>query len=71
MHNISIQNMLVGIILYHSRLVGNYVPTHHICYDMAYLGCIPNLKIMALSDDMEMNNMVSTCAAFNNGPIVL
>jgi 1-deoxy-D-xylulose-5-phosphate synthase len=52
-------------------LVGNNGPTHHGCYDLSYLGCIPGLTIMILSDKIELKNMVQTCADFDDGPTVL
>ena len=59
------------MILDHAVLVGKDGPTHHGCYDLAYLGCIPNLKIMAPSHEMELRNMVVMCAVFDNGPTIL
>merc|ERR1719410_1797368 len=70
-HDVAIQNLPVRMILDRAGLVGNDGPTHHGCYDLAYLGCIPNLTIMAPSDEIELRNMVATCAAFDDGPIVL
>merc|ERR1712176_158037 len=70
-HDVAIQNLPVRMILDRAGLVGNDGPTHHGCYDLAYLGCIPNLTIMAPSDEVELKNMVSTAAAFDQGPIVL
>jgi deoxyxylulose-5-phosphate synthase len=59
------------MILDRAGFVGNDGPTHHGCYDLAYLGCIPNLTIMSPSDEIELKNMVMTCAAFDDGPTVL
>merc|ERR1719188_2317512 len=70
-HDVAIRNLPVRLILDRAGLVGNDGPTHHGCYDLAYLGCIPNLTIMAPSDEIELRNMVATCAAFDDGPIVL
>merc|ERR1712051_1094573 len=58
-------------ILDRAGVVGNDGPTHHGCYDLAYMGCIPNLTIMSPSDEIELRNMVATCAAFDDGPTVL
>merc|ERR1719223_1961427 len=52
-------------------LVGNDGPTHHGCYDLAYMGAIPNLTIMAPSDEIELKNMVMTCAGIDDAPSVL
>mmetsp|Transcript_11199 Transcript_11199/g.25109 ORF Transcript_11199/g.25109 Transcript_11199/m.25109 type:complete len:747 (+) Transcript_11199:172-2412(+) len=70
-HDVAIQNLPVRLILDRAGLVGNDGPTHHGCYDLAYLGCIPNLTIMSPSDEIELKNMVATCAAFDDGPTVL
>ena len=70
-HDVAIQNLPVRMILDCSVLVGNNRPTHHGCYDLAYLGCIPNMTIMSPSDDMELRNIVVTCAAFDDGLTIL
>lgn len=70
-HDVAIQNLPVRMILDRAGVVGNDGPTHHGCYDLAYMGCIPNLTIMAPSDELELINMVATCAAFDDGPTVL
>eukprot|EP00970_Alexandrium_tamarense_P011907 scaffold2604_cov198-Alexandrium_tamarense.AAC.12 len=70
-HDVAIQNLPVRMILDRAGVVGNDGPTHHGCYDLAYLGCIPNLTIMSPSDEIELKNMVMTCAAFDDGPTVL
>lgn len=70
-HDVAIQNLPVRLMLDRAGVVGNDGPTHHGCYDLAYLGCIPNLTIMSPSDEMELRNMVMTCAEFDDGPTVL
>jgi 1-deoxy-D-xylulose-5-phosphate synthase len=70
-HDVAIQNLPVRMILDRAGLVGNDGPTHHGCYDLAYLGCIPNLVIMSPSDEIELKKMVATCAACDDSPTVL
>jgi 1-deoxy-D-xylulose-5-phosphate synthase len=70
-HDVAIQNLPVRMILDRAGVVGNDGPTHHGCYDLTYMGCIPNLTIMAPSDEIELRNMVKTCADFDSGPTVL
>jgi 1-deoxy-D-xylulose-5-phosphate synthase len=70
-HDVAIQNLPVRMVLDRAGLVGNDGPTHHGCYDLAYLGCIPNLVIMSPSDEIELKNMVMTQAACNTAPTVL
>jgi len=70
-HDVAVQNLPVRLIMDRAGLVGNDGPTHHGCYDLAYMGAIPNLTIMAPSDEMELKNMIMTCAAYDDGPTVL
>lgn len=70
-HDVAIQNLPVRMMLDRAGLVGNDGPTHHGCYDLAYMGAIPNLIIMSPSDEIELRNMVATCAAYDDGPTVL
>lgn len=70
-HDVAIQNLPVRMMLDRAGVVGNDGPTHHGCYDLAYLGCIPNLTIMSPSDEIELRNMVMTCAGIDDGPSVL
>jgi len=70
-HDVAIQNLPVRMILDRAGVVGNDGPTHHGCYDLAYMACIPNLTIMAPSDEIELRNMMKTCADFDDGPTVL
>jgi len=69
-HDVAVQNLPVRMMLDRGGFVGNDGPTHHGCYDLSYMGCIPNLTIMAPSDEIELRNMVMTCAAFDDGPTV-
>jgi len=70
-HDVAVQNLPVRMILDRAGVVGNDGPTHHGCYDLAYMGCVPNLTIMSPSDEIELRNMVQTAAEFDSGPIVL
>lgn len=70
-HDVAIQNLPVRLIMDRAGVVGNDGPTHHGCYDLAYMGCLPNLTIMSPSDEIELRNMVKTCADFDDGPTVL
>lgn len=70
-HDVAIQNLPVRLIMDRAGVVGNDGPTHHGCYDLAFMGAIPNLTIMAPSDEIELRNMMKTCAEFDDGPTVL
>jgi 1-deoxy-D-xylulose-5-phosphate synthase len=70
-HDVAIQNLPVRMILDRAGMVGNDGPTHHGCYDLSYMGCIPNLIIMSPSDEIELRNMVKTMAACDHAPTVM
>jgi 1-deoxy-D-xylulose-5-phosphate synthase len=70
-HDVAVQNLPVRMVLDRAGLVGNDGPTHHGCYDLSYLGCIPNLVIMAPADEIELKNMVMTQAACDTAPTVM
>ncbi|OYU48597.1 MAG: 1-deoxy-D-xylulose-5-phosphate synthase [Rhizobiales bacterium PAR1] len=68
-HDVALQNLPVRFALDRAGLVGADGPTHAGNYDVAYLGCIPNMVIMAAADEAELCHMVATAAAHNSGPI--
>ena len=70
-HDVAIQNLPVRMILDRAGLVGNDGPTHHGAYDLSYLGCIPNLIIMAPSDEIELKNMIRTAHGIDESPSVV
>ena len=55
-HDVAIQKIAVRFILDRAGLVGNDGPTHHGSFDLAYLGCIPGLAILAPSDEVELKH---------------
>ncbi len=59
-HDVAIQNLGVVMCLDRGGLVGEDGATHHGAYDMAYLGCIPNLTIAAPYNEIELRNMMYT-----------
>jgi len=70
-HDVAIQNLPVRMILDRAGFVGNDGPTHHGCYDLAYMSCIPNLRIMAPSDEVELKSMIKTSYSMDDGPSVV
>lgn len=54
-----------------SGLVGNDGATHHGTFDLAYMGCVPDIVIMAPSDECELQNMVETAYSIDNRPSVV
>ena len=70
-HDVAIQNLPVRFILDRAGLVGADGQTHAGSFDISYLGCIPNIVIMAPSDEAELARMTITAAAYEDGPIAL
>ncbi|MDB5570923.1 MAG: 1-deoxy-D-xylulose-5-phosphate synthase [Hyphomicrobiales bacterium] len=70
-HDVAIQNLPVRFALDRAGLVGADGPTHAGSFDLAYLGCLPNMTIMAAADEAELVHMVATAVAHDSGPIAL
>jgi 1-deoxy-D-xylulose-5-phosphate synthase len=68
-HDIALQNLPVRFAIDRAGLVGADGPTHAGSYDVAYLTNLPNMVVMAASDEAELVHMVSTAAAYDKGPI--
>ncbi|WP_334189608.1 1-deoxy-D-xylulose-5-phosphate synthase [Noviherbaspirillum sp.] len=66
-HDVALQNLDVTFALDRSGLVGADGATHAGNYDIAYLRCIPNMVVMAASDENECRQMLSTAFQYN-GP---
>lgn len=67
-HDVAIQNLPVRFAIDRAGLVGADGATHAGSFDIAYLGCLPNMVLMAPSDESELVNMVATQAAYDAGP---
>jgi 1-deoxy-D-xylulose-5-phosphate synthase len=59
-HDVALQNLDVTFALDRAGLVGADGATHAGNYDMAYLRCIPNMVVMAASDENECRQMLTT-----------
>jgi 1-deoxy-D-xylulose-5-phosphate synthase len=66
-HDVALQNLDVTFALDRAGLVGADGATHAGNYDLAYLRCIPNMVVMAASDENECRQMLST-AFHHPGP---
>lgn len=68
-HDVAIQHLPVRFAIDRAGFVGADGPTHAGNYDAAYLGAIPGMVLMAAADEAELRHMVTTAAAYDNGPI--
>ncbi|MGF1547156.1 MAG: 1-deoxy-D-xylulose-5-phosphate synthase [Thiotrichales bacterium] len=59
-HDVALQKLPVLFAIDRAGLVGPDGPTHAGSFDLAYLRCIPNLVIMAPSDERECRQMLCT-----------
>ncbi|MFC1511373.1 1-deoxy-D-xylulose-5-phosphate synthase [Candidatus Margulisiibacteriota bacterium] len=69
-HDVCLQNLPVVFCLDRAGVVGEDGPTHHGCFDLAYLRPIPNMVVMAPKDENELQQMLLT-AVNHNGPIAI
>jgi 1-deoxy-D-xylulose-5-phosphate synthase len=66
-HDVALQNLDVLFALDRAGLVGPDGPTHAGSFDYSFLGCIPNMLIMAPADENECRQMLYTGFMYN-GP---
>ena len=66
-HDVALQNLPVVFAIDRAGLVGSDGPTHSGNYDLSYLRCIPNMIVMAPSNEDECRQMLYT-AYQQNGP---
>ncbi len=59
-HDVAIQKLPVVFCLDRAGLVGEDGPTHHGCYDIAYMRCIPNMIVSAPMNEKELRNLMYT-----------
>jgi len=68
-HDVALQNLPVRFAVDRAGLVGADGATHAGAFDVGYLAALPNMTVMAASDEAELIHMVTTAAAHNSGPI--
>ncbi|MDQ2819303.1 MAG: 1-deoxy-D-xylulose-5-phosphate synthase [Pseudomonadota bacterium] len=66
-HDVALQNLDVTFALDRAGLVGADGATHAGNYDIPFLRCIPNMVVMAASDENECRQMLTTAFHYN-GP---
>ena len=71
-HDVAIQNLPVIFCLDRAGLVGEDGPTHHGCYDIAFMRCIPNMIISAPMNEKELRDLMYTAQLDStSSPIVI
>lgn len=59
-HDIALQNLDVTFAIDRGGLVGADGGTHNGAFDLSYMTCIPNMIVMAASDEAECRQMLTT-----------
>lgn len=68
-HDVALQNLHVVFCLDRAGFAGADGPTHHGCYDIAYMRCIPNIVVAAPMNEQELRNLMYTAQLPENaGP---
>lgn len=67
-HDVAIQSLPVRFAIDRAGLVGADGPTHAGSFDITYLASLPNMVVMAPSDEAELVHMVATAASINDRP---
>ncbi|EHA8589243.1 Deoxy xylulose synthase 1 [Cocos nucifera] len=70
-HDVDLQKLPVRFAMDRAGLVGADGPTHCGSFDVTYMACLPNMVVMAPSDEAELFHMVATAAAIDDRPSCL
>ncbi len=68
-HDISLMNLPVKIVLDRAGCVGGDGETHQGVYDIAYMSCIPNMRILTACNVPELLKMLTFMAGYDQHPI--
>ncbi|MBO0357033.1 1-deoxy-D-xylulose-5-phosphate synthase [Hymenobacter sp. BT186] len=69
LHDVALQNLHVVFCLDRAGFAGADGPTHHGCYDLAYMRSIPNMVVSAPMNEEELRNLMYTATLPENaGP---
>jgi 1-deoxy-D-xylulose-5-phosphate synthase len=65
-HDVAIQKLPVVFCLDRAGVVGDDGPTHHGCYDIPYMRCIPNMIVSSPMNESELRNLMFTAQLESN-----
>ena len=69
-HDVCLQNLPVVFLIDRAGIVGNDGETHHGIFDISFLACIPNLKILSPTNGDELQKMIEF-AVKQEGPVAI
>jgi 1-deoxy-D-xylulose-5-phosphate synthase len=64
-HDVTLQNLHVVFAIDRAGVVGADGPTHHGCFDISYLRCVPNIIISAPGTAEDLRNLLYTALYHN------
>lgn len=67
-HDVDLQKLPVRFAMDRAGLVGADGPTHCGAFDITYMACLPNMVVMAPSDEAELMHMVATAVTIDDRP---
>ncbi|KAI9128877.1 hypothetical protein K1719_000360 [Acacia pycnantha] len=67
-HDVDLQKLPVTFAMDRAGLVGAECPTHCGAFDVTFMACLPNMVVMAPSDEAELFHMVATAAVVDDRP---
>ncbi|GLT80405.1 hypothetical protein SLA2020_518460 [Shorea laevis] len=67
-HDVDLQKLPVRFAIDRAGLVGADGPTHCGAFDTTFMACLPNMVVMAPSNETELMHMVATAAAIDDRP---
>jgi 1-deoxy-D-xylulose-5-phosphate synthase len=67
-HDVDLQKLPVRFVIDKAGFVGEDGATHCGSFDVTYMACLPNMVVMAPSDEAEIIHMVATAVAINDRP---
>ncbi|XP_047950192.1 probable 1-deoxy-D-xylulose-5-phosphate synthase 2, chloroplastic [Salvia hispanica] len=67
-HDVDLQKLPVRFMMDRAGVVGADGPTHCGAFDTTYMACLPNMVVMAPSDELELMHMIATAAAIDDRP---
>ncbi|KAL8198109.1 hypothetical protein R6Q57_024290 [Mikania cordata] len=68
-HDVDRQKMPVRFVIPGAGLVGSDGPTNAGAFDVTFMSCLPNMIVMAPSDEVELVNMVATASCIDDRPV--
>ncbi|MCX6601137.1 MAG: 1-deoxy-D-xylulose-5-phosphate synthase [bacterium] len=71
LHDCALQHLPVLFCLDRAGLVGEDGPTHHGCFDLAYLSSIPHMVVAAPRSGEELRDLIRTGLEYRGGPMAV